>query len=362
MRFVGSAVAGAALLLAGCGDWKSGQANNAQGNISNESRVPETANASADSSCECHDAARRSAAEGPSAQDHARASRRHGRTRQGHEDAPPRARTPASPTSTWSAPDRDDGRNGGQSPGLVPGRNRPRRRQDPREARNLEAAGAFPQEVEGIPAAARAIDAAARAGDVNKVMALHENVDKACKACHDPVPRAGALILGQAAGVGPSRSAVPLALAALILFSWWSVHNHHTDWHIWSGCAILTLLIFRLLWGFVGSSTARFSSFVRGPARDCAITCAGHGAGSAITRSARSAFSRYSRAVAVQVGLGLFSEDEDGLYMGPLAAAGQHRYVGQGARPSRTVVQRHPRADRAARRRDPLLPARAGRS
>ena len=51
----------------------------------------------------------------------------------------------------------------------------------------------------------------------------------------------------------------------MIAFSWWSVHNHHTDWHIWSGCAILTLLIFRILWGFVGSSTARFSSFVRGP-------------------------------------------------------------------------------------------------
>src|SRR3954447_13725279 len=54
-------------------------------------------------------------------------------------------------------------------------------------------------------------------------------------------------------------------LAALIAFSWWSVHNHHTDWHIWSGCAILTLLIFRVLWGFFGSSTARFASFVRGP-------------------------------------------------------------------------------------------------
>jgi len=35
-------------------------------------------------------------------------------------------------------------------------------------------------------AAAQAIDAAARSGDVNKVMALHERVDKACKACHDP--------------------------------------------------------------------------------------------------------------------------------------------------------------------------------
>ena len=49
-------------------------------------------------------------------------------------------------------------------------------------------------------------------------------------------------------------------LAALIAFSWWSVHNHHTDWHIWSGVAILTLLLFRLLWGLVGSSTARFAS------------------------------------------------------------------------------------------------------
>src|SRR5437868_14519349 len=55
-------------------------------------------------------------------------------------------------------------------------------------------------------------------------------------------------------------------LAALILFSWWSVKNHHTDWHIWSGIAILTALIFRLLWGLFGSSTARFAAFVRGPA------------------------------------------------------------------------------------------------
>lgn len=35
-------------------------------------------------------------------------------------------------------------------------------------------------------AAAEAIDAAAKSGDVNKVMALHDGVDKACKACHDP--------------------------------------------------------------------------------------------------------------------------------------------------------------------------------
>jgi cytochrome b len=41
------------------------------------------------------------------------------------------------------------------------------------------------------------------------------------------------------------------------------------DWmglHFWSGYAILALLLFRIAWGFVGSTTARFSHFVRGPA------------------------------------------------------------------------------------------------
>ena len=41
------------------------------------------------------------------------------------------------------------------------------------------------------------------------------------------------------------------------------------DWmklHFWSGYAILTLLLFRIAWGFVGSTTARFSHFVKGPA------------------------------------------------------------------------------------------------
>ncbi len=35
--------------------------------------------------------------------------------------------------------------------------------------------------------------------------------------------------------------------------------------YFWSGYAILTLLLFRIAWGFVGSTTARFSNFVKGP-------------------------------------------------------------------------------------------------
>src|SRR6476620_7382995 len=40
------------------------------------------------------------------------------------------------------------------------------------------------------------------------------------------------------------------------------------DWmqlHFWSGYSILTLLLFRIVWGFIGSTTARFSDFVKGP-------------------------------------------------------------------------------------------------
>jgi len=107
-------------------------------------------------------------------------------------------------------------------------------------------------------------------------------------------------------------------LAALILFSWWSVKNHHTAWHVWSGCGILTLLIFRLLWGFFGSSTARWANFVRGPS---AIRDYLQGSWTGIGHTPLGALSVLALlgAVAIQVGLGLFSQDEDGIFMGPLS-------------------------------------------
>ncbi len=107
-------------------------------------------------------------------------------------------------------------------------------------------------------------------------------------------------------------------LAGLIAFSWWSVNYHHTGWHIWSGCAILTLLIFRLLWGFVGSSTARFSNFVRGP-RAVVNYLRGKWTGVGHTPLAALSVLALLGAVAIQASLGLFAEDEDGIYMGPLA-------------------------------------------
>lgn len=36
-------------------------------------------------------------------------------------------------------------------------------------------------------------------------------------------------------------------------------------YHAWSGYAILTLLIYRILWGVAGGTHARFANFIRGP-------------------------------------------------------------------------------------------------
>jgi cytochrome b len=107
-------------------------------------------------------------------------------------------------------------------------------------------------------------------------------------------------------------------LTSLVAFSWWTVHYGHTGWHIWSGLAILTLLIFRLLWGFVGSSTARFSGFVRGPGSVLSYL---RGRWTGIGHTPLGALSVIALllAVSIQVGLGLFAEDEDGIYMGPLS-------------------------------------------
>jgi cytochrome b len=56
-------------------------------------------------------------------------------------------------------------------------------------------------------------------------------------------------------------------LLGLVGFSWWSGDqgDNWMDWHSKSGYAILTLLLFRIGWGFIGSDNARFAQFVRGP-------------------------------------------------------------------------------------------------
>jgi len=94
------------------------------------------------------------------------------------------------------------------------------------------------------------------------------------------------------------------------------------DLHMLLGEAVLALVLFRVLWGLVGSSTARFSEFVRGPAPVGAYL-------RAVTRGETPLFTGHNPAgalmilallavLATQAGLGLFAND-DIFSEGPLA-------------------------------------------
>lgn len=54
-------------------------------------------------------------------------------------------------------------------------------------------------------------------------------------------------------------------MAALIAAAYLTWRLNWMDWHAKAGDAVLTLLVFRLLWGFFGSETARFSRFLASP-------------------------------------------------------------------------------------------------
>jgi cytochrome b len=55
------------------------------------------------------------------------------------------------------------------------------------------------------------------------------------------------------------------AIVLLILAAWVTQYLNRMDLHMWIGEGILTLLLFRIVWGFIGSDTARFTRFLRNP-------------------------------------------------------------------------------------------------
>jgi cytochrome b len=109
-------------------------------------------------------------------------------------------------------------------------------------------------------------------------------------------------------------------LVGLFLFSWWCAKYHHMDWHLLSGITLVGLLAFRLIWGVIGGSTARFTHFVRGPG-----AVIGYLRGKAVDRPGHNPLGALSvlalfGLLLLQVGTGLFATDTDGLESGPLSS------------------------------------------
>lgn len=93
--------------------------------------------------------------------------------------------------------------------------------------------------------------------------------------------------------------------------------------HFWLGYAIIALLIFRVIWGFIGPEPARFRSFIRGPSaiidylrhlgRREPSNWPGHNPMGALSVVAM------LLALIWQVGSGLISDPDDYINVGPLA-------------------------------------------
>ena len=108
-------------------------------------------------------------------------------------------------------------------------------------------------------------------------------------------------------------------MAVLIATSWWTAENGHLEFHRYSGYSILALLLFRLYWGFAGSTSARFAQFIKGPRailnylRGEPVQSAGHNPLGALSVLALILL------LLSQVTLGLFAVDVDGIESGPLS-------------------------------------------
>ena len=108
-------------------------------------------------------------------------------------------------------------------------------------------------------------------------------------------------------------------LVALIPVLWWTAEEGMMDRHRAAGYVMLGLILFRLLWGFIGSSTSRFSNFVKGPRS--VMSYLNRNATHVLGHNPIGGWSVAAMLglLSLHVGLGLFASDEDGLEEGPLA-------------------------------------------
>lgn len=112
------------------------------------------------------------------------------------------------------------------------------------------------------------------------------------------------------------------SLPVLLLGLWLSAENGKLELHETFGEIMLGLLAFRLLWGLVGSSTARFTSFVRGP-RHISTYLRGLRSKDHAPIVGHNPLGGWSvlallGLLCLQVGLGLITQDTDGIQSGPL--------------------------------------------
>lgn len=114
------------------------------------------------------------------------------------------------------------------------------------------------------------------------------------------------------------------ALVLLFAIMWWTGDQRRFDWHFIAGYCLLGLLIFRLAWGLVGSQTARFGSFMRGPVAVGSYVRGLLGGQEPPVSAGHNPLGGWSAILmllllSLQLALGLVAVDVDGIESGPLS-------------------------------------------
>ena len=110
-------------------------------------------------------------------------------------------------------------------------------------------------------------------------------------------------------------------LVVLVLIAWRSAEVSDMSTHLLAGSGVAGLLVFRLWWGLFGSSTARFSHFLKGPKT---VASYARSLKSAQPEPGHNPMGGWSvlallTCLLALIGFGLFAVDTDGLNSGPLS-------------------------------------------
>jgi cytochrome b len=111
-----------------------------------------------------------------------------------------------------------------------------------------------------------------------------------------------------------------LALCVVGLFVTGKLGGNYLEWHFLLGSAVFALLLFRLVWGFIGGRWSRFASFIYAPGTVWRYLRGQGDLSHELGHSPLGAGSVFAMllVLAAQVGTGLFADDEIAT-VGPLA-------------------------------------------
>ncbi len=111
------------------------------------------------------------------------------------------------------------------------------------------------------------------------------------------------------------------AIVISLCYSWYSMEQSNLDHHFLSGYTALALILFRIIWGFIGSRYAKFGSFIYKPSEYIAYlkTFFKRGDGKYAGHNPMGGLSVLALllVILIQTGTGMFADDEY-YYFAPL--------------------------------------------